>query len=81
MLEADLVEMMTETEKDEYLNWLRRQDAALEQIELLLYKMHRLAQQAAALEFCSDERRQQRQEEMEALKAQIDRITTEKLRD
>lgn len=80
MCEADIEEMMTETQRGKYLDWLSVQDAALERIELLLYQMYRLAQQAAVSGDSCDGMGRNLQEEMEALKAQIDQIVADKLR-
>lgn len=73
--------MIKETGNGEYLCWLKEQDAVLERIELLLHKMDHLAQQAAVSKESNEEMRQQWQEEMEALKAQIDQTANEKLGD
>lgn len=73
MSEIKTNKLLTDSAITSYLDALRQQDVALEQIELILYKMHQLAQQSE-VDDCSEELRQQLQTELEALLLNIDHI-------
>lgn len=77
MSEVEAEKELMDSVNRSYLDTLRQQDIVLEQVELILYKMHQLAQRSAS-DGCNDQLRQQLQGELALLISEIDQITSGK---
>lgn len=62
---------------EEYLELLRYQDAVMEKMELILYKLYRVANSAASADKEDVGKRMELQKELEHLMAEFDTVTKE----